>query len=192
MPLGFGRVYVYVPDGFSYEKWVQGLNEGRSFVTTGPMLFVKLNGQLPGHIFKNAQAGEFRLTSTAVSAVPLQRIEVIVNGEVAQTIKPENRKTKDGAFESGLDEKLAIDGSSWVAVRCFEDRPNKRVRFAHSGPIHVEIAGKPLRPRKVEIDYLIARVESEIIHSRELIPPAALDEYREALRIYREIAKTAR
>ena len=39
VPAGFSRVYVHLPDGFSYEKWLQGLQAGRSFVTTGPMLF---------------------------------------------------------------------------------------------------------------------------------------------------------
>ncbi len=39
VPAGFGRVYVYLPDGFDYQAWCKGLQQGRSFVTTGPMLF---------------------------------------------------------------------------------------------------------------------------------------------------------
>src|SRR5688572_4758915 len=57
VPLGFGRVYVRLKVGFSYEAWVKGLNEGRSFVTTGPMLFV--------------EATRHHLTGSARSAVPL-------------------------------------------------------------------------------------------------------------------------
>lgn len=188
VPLGFGRLYVQITDGFNYERWLQGLNQGRSFATTGPMLFVQLNGQPPGHIFKSAAAGKYRLTGSAVSAVPLSRIEVVVNGSVERTIKPENRKTKESAIESMLDERIPIDSSSWVAVRCLEDRPDKRVRFAHTGPIHIEIDGKPLSPRKVEVDYLIARVRKEIDRSADLIPKDALDEYTKALRYYHRIA----
>jgi len=55
VPLGFGRVYVHCPKGFTDEAWVRGLNEGRSFVTTGPMLFVHVNGQPPGTRFSNAR-----------------------------------------------------------------------------------------------------------------------------------------
>src|SRR5204862_7488065 len=44
VPLGFGRVYVHLDGPFSYDAWMKGLNEGRSVVTTGPMLFVKLTG----------------------------------------------------------------------------------------------------------------------------------------------------
>jgi len=192
VPLGFGRVYVHVPEKFSYEDWLDGLNKGRSFVTTGPMLFVKVNGQMPGHVFKEREAAEYQVEGSAVSAIPLHRIEIIVNGEVAKTIKPENRKTDRGGFTSALDEKLKIDSSSWIAVRCFEDRPDKRIRFAHSAPVHVDVAGKPLRPRKVEIDYLCKRVDDQITRSAELLPKEAADEYREALRIYREIGKNAR
>jgi hypothetical protein len=84
------------------------------------------------------------------------------------------------------------DGSSWLAVRCFEERDGKRVRFAHTAPVHIDGAGRPLRPRRAEIEFLVRRAEEELARSRKVLPEAALAEYREALRIYREIAKTAR
>jgi hypothetical protein len=56
----------------------------------------------------------------------------------------------------------------------------------------VNVPGSPLRPRRVEVDYLIHRVESQLNRSAGVLPPAALEEYREALRIYRRIATTAR
>lgn len=194
VPLGFGRVYVHCPDGFSYDAWVRGLDQGRSFVTTGPMLLVRVNGQQPGHLFKPAggEAAEYRITGGALSGPPLDRIEIVVNGEVLRTLKPANRKTERGGHESPIDEKVRIDGSSWVVVRCFEDRPDRRVRFAHSAPFHVEVAGKPLRPRKEEVAFLIKRVEEQLARSADVLPRAALDEYREALRAYQEIARNAR
>jgi hypothetical protein len=194
VPLGFGRVYVHLPNGFTYEGWVRGLNEGRSFVTTGPMLFVKLDGQQPGHTFKSreAPAREYHLTGSAASTQPLERIEIVVNGEVVRTLKPANVKNKRDAFDSPIDEKLTLDGSSWVVVRCFENRSDQRVRFAHSGPFHIDVPGKPLRPRKAEVEYLIKRVEDQIARSEKELPKAALDEYREALRAYQEIAKETR
>lgn len=178
VPLGFGRVYVRLNEGFSYEAWLRGLNEGRSFVTTGPMLFVQLDGN--------------KLVGTARSAVPLQTIEIVVNGEVIRTVKLRNREIPGKGYESTINEKLNIEHSSWIAVRCFEDRPDKRVRFAHTAPIHIEVPGKPLRPRRVEIEYLIQRSETELARNADVLPAAALEEYREALRIYQEIARNAR
>jgi hypothetical protein len=192
VPLGFGRVYVQLPDGFSYDAWLRGLNAGRSFVTTGPMLLVQVNGQPPGHVFKPDGAQEYHVTGAALSSQPLGRIEILVNGEVVKTIKPDRRKAKNDAWEHLLDEKVKIDGSAWLAVRCFEDRPDCRVRFAHTGPVHFEVPGRPLRPRKVEIDYLIERVESQLTRNTEVLSREALDEYRDALRVYRDIARSAR
>jgi hypothetical protein len=104
-PLGFGRVCVHVGKRFSYDAWVKGLDEGRSFVTTGPMLLADLDGREPGEVFRPSGDGphRFRLSGRALSAAPLSRIEVVVNGEVAARIKPANRKTAAGAYESVLD-----------------------------------------------------------------------------------------
>jgi hypothetical protein len=182
VPLGFGRVYVYCPEGFSYEKWLKGLMEGRTFVTTGPMLLVEVRGVLP----------EVRVSGGALSGQPLKNIEVVVNGEVVKRIKPANRRTENSlAYESTFDERLKIDGSSWVAVRCYEDHKD-RVRFAHSNPVYIDVSGKPLRPRKAEVEYLIARVAEQIKRSKDLLPAEAMKEYEEALNAYKVIARDAR
>ena len=124
--------------------------------------------------------------------MPLGRIEVVVNGEVREWIKPTNRKTDAGGYESALDVRLKVDGSSWLAVRCYEERPDGRLRFAHTAPWHVEVDGKSLRPRKAEVEYLVKRVEEQLKRSARVLPEAALAEYRAALRVYKELAKTAR
>ena len=67
-------MYVHLKEAFSYEAWVRGLNEGRSFVTTGPMLFVQVNGRDPGSVFKSADT--FQLTGTARSALPALELNV--------------------------------------------------------------------------------------------------------------------
>jgi hypothetical protein len=194
VPLGFGRVYVHLDGGLDARSWLEGLNAGRSFVSTGPMLFASLNGHHPGHRFEQTvgTSPDYRLAGTAVSAVPLARIEIIKNGEAALTIPPANRPTERGAFQSPLDASLKVQTTSWIAVRCFEDRPDGRVRFAHSGPFHINVSGKPLRPRKEEIEYLIRRVDEQITRSARVIPESALAEYRAALGAYQAIARTAR
>jgi hypothetical protein len=194
VPLGFGRVYVHVGKEFSYDAWIKGLNEGRSFVTTGPMLLAELDGLDPGAVFRPKGDGPHavRLTGRALSAVPLSRIELVVNGEVVERIKPTNRKTDAGGYESVLDARPTLDGSSWLAVRCYEERADGRVRFAHTAPWHVEVAGQPLRPRKQEIEVLVKRVEEQLKRSGDVLPEAALAEYREGLRAFQELAKTAR
>ena len=130
VPLGFGRVYVHLDGGLDAAAWLRGLDAGRSFVTTGPMLFVTLDGHDPGHRFEQTDvaAREYRLTGSAEGPVPLERIEVVVNGEVAWTLRPANRPTDRESYVSPVEVSLPIDATSWVAVRCFEDRPDGRVR----------------------------------------------------------------
>ena len=72
-------------------------------------------------------------------------------------------------------------------MRAFEDRPDGRVRFAHTAPWWVEIEGRPLRPRREEQEYLIRRVQDEIARSRGIVPPTALAEYEAALAHYERL-----
>lgn len=191
VPLGFGRVYVELPGGFDYEKWMQGLNAGRSFVSTGPLLFVKANGKPAGHRFSGV-TDICHLTGSAESVVPLSRIEIIHNGEIVEVIEPQNQKKAQGGYRSTIDIEVPLEGSSWVAVRCYEKRDDQRVRFAHTSPFHFQIPGKPLRPRKIESAYLLSRVEEELSRSRKLLPEAAVQELEQAVQIFRKIHETSR
>ncbi len=194
VPLGFGRVYVHLPDGFGYGQWMQGLDAGRSFVTTGPMLMVQVNGKPPGTPIQQS-GGEkhtYQITGTAASAEPLRPIEIVAAGRVVQRIAAANRKTGRGGYESPIDTRVELTGSSWIAVRVFEDRPDERIRFAHSSPVHVDVPGKPLRPRREEVAYFIARMEEELQRNAGTLRPEGLAEYRKALQVYREIAAKAR
>lgn len=196
VPLGFGRIYVECPDGFSYDAWMKGLNAGRSFVTTGPMLRVQFDGQPLGTVFKSAQPHAVQITGSAESLKPLTRIEIIVNGEVARVVEPQNRAAaslKTGAVATEINERIPIEYSSWIAVRCFERREGTgdRTFYAHTAPVHFEIDG-PVRPRQREVNYFIQRMEQEIARNRGVLADAEVAEYEKALALYREIAQRAR
>ncbi len=202
VPPGFSRVYVHLPDGFSYDAWLKGLEAGRSFVTTGPMLFATVNGQDPGGTFKTAVGpAPYRVAGTIVSEEPLAFLEVIHNGVAVRTIMPQNRATPPGAFETGFATEVTVDGSGWLAVRCWEERPGGRFRWAHTAPWHVEVPGKPLQTRPEEKEFLVGRMLLEIERGAGVLPPAAQAENHRALTAYEalipnddsaEIARQAR
>ena len=83
-------------------------------------------------------------------------------------------------------------GSTWFAMRCFYATEEGRPRFAHTAPWHIDIAGRPLRPRQREVAYLKERVESALARTLLLVGPEAVAEYEQALARYEEIAETAR
>jgi hypothetical protein len=194
VPLGFGRVYVHLPARFNYQAWLKRFNEGRSFVTTGPMLLAEIDGQLPGFRFsaKPGKQRRIRVEGTVYSEQKVTALEVIVNGEVAQRLEPVGKQNRESAWEGKFNLSTELTGSGWVAVRCWEDREGGRVRFAHTAPSYFEVPGAPLRPSKEEVNFLIRRVEQEIERSSGVLPADAIAEYREALKAYHALSPKAR
>ncbi|MCP4510198.1 MAG: hypothetical protein GY826_27815, partial [Fuerstiella sp.] len=86
----------------------------------------------------------------------------------------------------------SVQGSGWVAVRCFEDLPQKKVSFAHTNPVFVDVAGQPLRPRKQRVKFFVQRMDEEIERNTGILTDAALSEFRAAREVYANILKTAR
>ena len=82
--------------------------------------------------------------------------------------------------------------SGWAAVRCFEQLPNRRTRFAHSAPVFFDIEGKPVSPRRDQVRFLIQRCEEELARCKEVLTESELAEYREALAFYQGKLATAR
>ena len=84
-PPGWGRVYVHLPDGLYYEKWVSGLKAGRSFVSNGPMIEFTLGGGAIGDTLTLDQPAKVRVQGRADAQFPLQLLELIHNGKVVAT-----------------------------------------------------------------------------------------------------------
>lgn len=213
VPAGFGRVYVQCPGEFTYEKWIEGLDAGRSFVSTGPMLDVTFNGQPPGSVIRAdgplslvVEGQDFSATNNRLV------VELVVNGEVIAGL--ENKTSTSSSSEvpkkfpdrKTLGFRHTLTRSSWVAVRLFEYRDvesvtqedsqrtdlvkSGRFRYAHTSPVYIEIDG-PIKPRKREVNYFIQRMEQEIARNTGVLADDEVAEYRKALEIYQEIAKRA-
>ena len=178
VPAGFSRVYVPLERRFSYEDWMIGLRDGRSFVTTGPMLFAKVNDQHPG---ATLSGGQTQLSVQILSEFPLKTVEVVQNGRVIPLEDTAPTRTTAGAYQTDLTAEIDVQASGWMCVRCQEDRPDGRLRFAHSAPWRFEVPGKPLRLSQLEKDYLIRRVQQEIVRSIGIVPDSAIAEYQAAL-----------
>jgi hypothetical protein len=193
VPLGFGRVYVHLDGPFRYDEWMKGLAAGRSFVTTGPMLLAKFDGKLPGHRFevKDSPARRVRIEATVISEQPVKNIELLRNCDVIERLEMKSNQNAEGAFEADIGKEVSIQGTSWLAVRCWEERPGGRIRFAHTAPVWFDELDAPLRPKKREVEWLLQRTRDEIARSQALLPPKALGEYREALAAYEALARDA-
>jgi hypothetical protein len=184
VPAGFSRVYVQLTGEFSYEKWLSGLQQGRSFVTTGPILLATLDQQPPGATLTagGVQNRPLRLAATFLSEHPLEAIEVVQNGRVRPAAAASSTQTSEGAWSTDVAVDVPCAESGWICLRCTEARPDRRLRFAHSAPWWVTVPEKPLRLARHEKEYLIRRVQDEIARSSGILPESAIDEYKDALR----------
>jgi len=192
VPLGWGRVYVHCQGGFSYDAWMKGLAAGRSFVTTGPMIQVAINGQQKHGVIRqtNAESTYNIRVDVSNSGNPI-RIEVLQEGRRIADAGEGAAPSKPGFRSKTLTVNHRVTSSTWLAARCYETLPDGRERFAHSAPIFIDVEGQPLRPRKAEVEYLISRVKAEIERNTGVLSEEALKEFRAALAKYEEIAKAA-
>lgn len=131
-PVGYNRVYVHLDEAFGWEAWWEGLREGRSFVTNGPLLRVTANGRWPGTVLKSQGPLKLRLEGRIDSRDPISQIELVGNEDVRRIALPAD---------------VTIDTSGWFLVRVLADVP-ETFRFASTAPWYVEVDEKPIVPRR--------------------------------------------
>ena len=187
-------MYVHTGAGFDLAAWLRGLKAGRSFVTTGPMLFATVNRCLPGEPFEFAATpGDgVALEVESVSEKPVGRIEVLVNGRIVETIIPELMRTEAGAWRATVRRTVPIRGTSWLAVRSVEPQPDGRQRFAHTAPWYFAVGGQPMMPRREQVECFVGLMEEELRRNRTVLAPVALAEFEQACEFYRGLLSRAR
>jgi hypothetical protein len=158
-PVGMNRVYAHVEEGpAKIETFLEALKGGRTFATNGPLLDFSLGEQAIGGELKfdRAQAGvPFR--AKLQSIVPVDHLEVVCNGRVAQTLAL--NATGDGANITGT---LALKESGWCLLRASSDKAEYPVLdnyvYATTSPIYVTIGGKKARSPE-DAKYFVAWIE---------------------------------
>ena len=193
VPLGHGRVYVHTGEEFSYEKWIAGLNAGQSFVTTGPLVDVRFNDELPGTTWsKETLENTVAIAGTIISPNRLRRIEIIHNGVVAKVLDIRPQQSSEDAWNYSIDIQESLSGSGWLALRCFEDLPDAKVSFAHTNPVFINVPGSPLIPRRRDAEFFLQRMNEEIARNTGVLPDESMAEYRRAKQFYEAVLEKAK
>ena len=133
-PVGYNRVYVHLNGAtLRPEFWWAGLAAGRCFVSNGPLLDCRINGQLPGSVFKSdSDSITVDVNLELFSRDDLEGVELIVNGVVAKRIPVERSSVRHR-----LQFQHECPAPSWVLVRAITDNA-KTFRFASTGPSYIE------------------------------------------------------
>jgi TolB protein len=160
--VGFDRVYVWTPGWpTTLDVWMDELRKGRTFATNGPLLEFKLGGEMVGSELK-LDVGQNAVPFTAKlrSIVPVDHLEVVCNGRVAQRLK------LDGAREmTDATGTIPISDSGWCVLRAWSDKPEYPVMdnyaYATTSPVYVTLGGKRAYSKK-DAEYFEAWIDRTI------------------------------
>ena len=136
-PVGHQRVYVKLSGPLTYPGWIEGLRQGRSFVTNGPMVSLTVDGLGPGEELKLSGRKILRIEARGLSLRPFERLEILVNGKVAASApaRAEGRQAE-------VTLNYPASRSLWIAARCMGGSPEEtsiwtHPLFAHTNPVYV-------------------------------------------------------
>lgn len=141
-PPGWGRVYVNLPGGLGYRKWVAELKKGRAFTSNGPMLEFSVNGVGLGGEVILPSPGKVEVVAKAESQFPLESAELVFNGKVMRQVGMDDDKL--GAAFSGA---VELPGSGWLAFRVKGPAGKHivgRSLIAHTNPVYVTVEEHPM------------------------------------------------
>ena len=133
--VGAVRTYARLEPGapFDFDAWAKAVRAGRTFVTTGPLLFLSVDGVEPGGAIAVKGRSAVEVQATAESVYPLGEIEVVQDGRVV------------ASGSTPLRTKIRIGAAGWIAARCAAPQ---RLSFgmrnigAHTSPVYLTQNGR--------------------------------------------------
>lgn len=160
--LGDNRTYVHIDGEPDFAAWLQGAAEGRSFVTTGPLLLLEVDGKKPGDSIEKS-GGPQRVTArirVRSEVAPAGHVQLIVNGKTVKEFEvPSDQQMHHWL---SLDFPIDLAESSWIAARAFSKTdagaPNSE---AHTNPVYVYLDGKAPY-RQASLDQIVAGLDRQI------------------------------
>jgi hypothetical protein len=156
VPLGALRTYVRVlPDvPFTAESWVTIAAQGRTFITTGPLLSLVAGDQAgPGDRVALSPGQAIRLRASVRSAAPLQRLELVAGGEVIAS-----QPASGDRLSAMLETDYPASNSTWIALRCYshERLETGSCVYAHTNPLWLDVTDRPSVPSVESLTFLLS------------------------------------
>ncbi len=145
-PMGSARTYVKTSGPLTYDAWIEGVRQGRTFISTAPLMEFSVDGKIAGDTLRlKPGKARLRVRARTVSMEPYDVLEVLVNGRIVANVAPTGSH-----FEATIDQIIEVDRGGWIAARAhgvkmLPSGPTwwKMPVFAHSSPIYLNMPGRP-------------------------------------------------
>jgi len=140
--VGTVRTYAKIPDNheFTYDEWKECIRRGHTFVTYGPLVEFDVEGKPAGsQINMSSNGGTVTINWEVASVtIPMSRVELIVNGEVKESVPVSDWK-RTGRWN------FKVTKSSWIALLARGNYPDKpEIITAHTSPVMIKLKDSPM------------------------------------------------
>lgn len=154
IPVGAVRTYTHLPAdaALTFDAWAEAVRAGRTFVTSGPILELTIDGHEPGDVIRMGSAGhlEVAVRARATQAV-IGTVELVVGGRVVASAT-----AAGGTTELGLHETVEVEAGTWIAARSRSGNVIESAftssMAAHTSPVYVEVRDRPLVPSAQDVE----------------------------------------
>jgi len=130
--IGNARFYTYTGEpALTYEGWFAAMKAGHTFVTTGPMLLLRVNGHLPGDTIAIQPGTKVRVTAEALGPA-IQSLEIVGHGNTLARAAGPGKGDRVAA-----DVEITPAHGIWIAAKC----QGAAGQMAHTTPVYVTVNG---------------------------------------------------
>ena len=183
--LGSNRVYVRTGRKLDYDQWIADFRAGKAFVTSGPLVSLKVDGKEPGDTLSLRPGPRELSVEVEVSSVTaIEKIEILRNGEVIETVEPEA-----GARRAKVTRKVPIDASGWIGVQvraAYKRDPIRRpFPFAATMPVWVLLGDQPVRSKE-DAEHFATLIQNNLERAMTVGPWNNDMEKRQTRELYEE------
>ena len=169
VPVGLHRTYAKLGDEeFTYDGWCRAVRAGRTFLSSGPIIELRVEGAEIGDTVRIDGPGTVHVQARAQSIFPVHSLQIVQDGEVVASVDdPEGARTLE------LEAAVRVRDHSWLAARCggpgyFDALRHhdvwQRGIFAHTSPVYVACGGDWWRFDPVTGRYLMTLLEGSLAY----------------------------
>ncbi|MEZ5317112.1 MAG: CehA/McbA family metallohydrolase [Vicinamibacterales bacterium] len=165
-PPGTDRTYARVDGPLTVQSWMAAVKAGRTFATTGPLLFLEVNGKGPGEEVRlpAGAPATVKVRVRMASGVAVDHAELILNGRPQEVVvrdrggyPPGREPPPDMSLGTLFEADVDVPNGGWIAVQA-TGIPSSAVgdsyAFAHTSPVYITRENQPPYVSRADAQYL--------------------------------------